>query len=118
MDLLVALEEWCAACPSSLVTTRYSSSLAKRRVQAACSGGGGNHFLSGGFSARQKGGPSYEMPGGEPVYSAVEGLLELGGMPMADGEHHGVLEMSDLDLTPGFPSMEDFFGGGFLDFMR
>jgi hypothetical protein len=23
-----------------------------------------------------------------------------------------------LDLSPDFPSMEDFFGGGFLDFMR
>lgn len=128
LEYLNDLEDWCATCPSSTVTS-YSTALAKRRVQACIRGNHGDAQA-----------PSYltglglGLPGdagdisGSPIYSAAEGLLGLGGLPIAEndgarssnsGINHMVDgSMPDMMLTPCFPSMEDFFAGGFLDFMR
>lgn len=123
-ELLAALEEWCATCQSAALVTSYSAGLARRRVLSSSVGGG-----SGEDDRRQTQGHAPPPPraggdaaAGSPLYSAAEGLLGLGGGgAVSDGlAGHHVLDMPDLglDLTPDFPSMEDFFGGGFLDFMR
>ncbi|OIW28172.1 hypothetical protein CONLIGDRAFT_634496 [Coniochaeta ligniaria NRRL 30616] len=133
LELLTALEEWAATSHSGSLVTSYSAGLAKRRVQASV--GDDHRHNTQGYVARS----GHEAPppqaeddaaAGSPLYSAAEGLLGLGGggVPVVDAEasrlssvNGHVLDMPDLGLeltTPDFPSMEDFFGGGFLDFMR
>lgn len=119
VELLTALEDWCATCQPALVTS-YSAGLAKRRIQAS----------AGAYAAKssQEGPPQrgdVDVAAGSPLYSAAEGLLGLGGVSLPDNDrppnlNNHMLDMQDLgiDLTPDFPSMEDFFGGGFIDFMR
>ncbi|KAH8906430.1 hypothetical protein BR93DRAFT_751139 [Coniochaeta sp. PMI_546] len=130
LELLTALEEWCTTCESSALVTAFSASLAKRRVQSSA---GDDQRHMHGFATRSR----HDVPparadndaaAGSPLYSAAEGLLGLGGIPVADADatrlssaNNHMLDMPDLGLdltTPDFPSMEDFFGGGFLDFMR
>ena len=134
LELLGGLEEWCAGCRSGSVVTAHSVGLARRRVLLADGvpppgqeDGGG---LGGGVG---KQGRVESVEAASPLYSAAEGLLGLGGGGMVEGSdargaaagvggHHGHVHLDvgelGLDLTPDFPSMEDFFGGGFLDFMR
>ncbi|KAB5578107.1 hypothetical protein GE09DRAFT_1088523 [Coniochaeta sp. 2T2.1] len=129
LELLAALEEWCAGCDGSALVTSYSAGLARRRVLAC--GDEGRQMQ--GYGGRGHGGQDVGIGGrgevgpGSPVFSAAAHLLQLGGVAVAETDlgrkatvHHEMLEIPDLglDLTPDFPSMEDFFGGGFIDFMR
>lgn len=121
-ELLAALEEWCATCQSAALVTSYSAGLARRRVLSSVGGGGEDDRRQTQGHAPQPLRAGDDAAAGSPLYSAAEGLLGLGGGgTVSDGlAGHHVLDMPDLglDLTPDFPSMEDFFGGGFLDFMR
>lgn len=121
LELLNALEDWCTTCPSMSLVTSYSTGLAKRRVQSCI---GIDH-------PPHRHQPSYGVGAGQgvsasrsPLFSAAEGLLGLGSTPIADHDMSAhssmdhIVDMPDLGLSPGFPSIEDFFGGGFLDFIR
>jgi hypothetical protein len=130
LEYLNDVEDWCAATPSSMMVTAYATALAKRRVRACTRSKEGDHrappYTHNGFGFL--GDNEGEAEPGSPIYSAAEGLLGLGGMP--PGEHDGGRpsnpaishlmdgSMPDLMLTPCFPSMEDFFAGGFLDFIK
>ncbi|RKU48437.1 hypothetical protein DL546_009634, partial [Coniochaeta pulveracea] len=131
LEYLNDVEDWCAATPSSMIVTAYATSLAKRRVKACTRSKDGEHetpnYAHSGFGLL--GNPEGEAAPGSPIYSAAEGLLGLGGIPPA-AEHDGGRPpnhamghmadgpMPDVMLTPCFPSMEDFFAGGFLDFIK
>lgn len=152
LELLTALEDWCAAWQGTSLVTSYSAGLAKRRVLQSSSSSAAEHHhkqvVQGYAAAARLSGQEVVVPttrgennevveAGSPLYSAAEGLLGLGGgAPMAveggdasrlggggnghNNNNHVLDDVAELglDLTPDFPSMEDFFGGGFLDFMR
>jgi hypothetical protein len=158
LELLTALEKWCAAWQGTSLVTSYSAGLAKRRVLQSSSSSSsssaaehhhkqvGQGYATAARSSGQQevvvavpptGRENEVVEAGSPLYSAAEGLLGLGGgAPMAveggdasrlggggnghNNNNHVLDDVAELglDLTPDFPSMEDFFGGGFLDFMR
>lgn len=119
LELLTALEEWCSTCPHVPLVSSYSAGLAKRRVQASIRDGRDHLPGSGGGRGRDDAALRQDAEtAGSPAYSAAEGLLGLGGVPVVGHGSDGMLDMSDLAFTPGFLSIEDFFSGGFLEYCR
>jgi hypothetical protein len=113
-----------------MIVTAYATALAKRRVRACNRVKEGEHeapnYAHSGFGLL--GNTDGGAAPGSPIYSAAEGLLGLGGIPPAEHDggrssnpaisHLADGSMPDVMLTPCFPSMEDFFAGGFLEFIK
>ncbi|KAJ9136692.1 Transcriptional activator of proteases prtT [Pleurostoma richardsiae] len=122
VELLSALEEWSSVSTSASVAPAYVAGLAKKRVQTRARSAR-REFVAGLQHGAAQLGPDGSLS--SPLYNAAEGLLGLGG---GSGSVSGggprsasmslVADMPDIGLTPPFPSMEDFFAGGFLDFIR
>ena len=117
LDLLSSLEDRYMNYPKMSLATRYVAGLAKRHVRAHMNISSATYASDVPPRNGHGSNPSNETP----LYSAAEGLLGLGsfGAQSRLSLSVGLIDdLPDLGLTPSFPSMEDFFGGGFLDFIR
>lgn len=138
LGLITRLDRWVQTSPGKAWSYKYGA-LAIRKVEARVrepgafrgeqvredlgghnnGGDGGGHGLREGLgtSARDcHDGSQVPLSGGNvQAYSEEEDMLASTGHTVDPGDGLPSFDMGEHGL---FPSMEGFFGGGFLDFMR
>ncbi|KAL7622613.1 hypothetical protein AAE478_008126 [Parahypoxylon ruwenzoriense] len=130
LDLIIRVDQWIRTSPGKAWSFKYGA-LAKRKIESRINGSPGStsaRRMSTGSPLRDQGNarnrtdalaalddhcpyqPDHEARGyraGGVFPAAVQHLEPEAGFPIFELSEHAI-----------FPSMEDFFGGGFLDFMR
>ncbi|CAJ2504750.1 Uu.00g121440.m01.CDS01 [Anthostomella pinea] len=123
LSLITHIDQWIRTSPGKSWSYKYGA-LAKNKVEARC-----NRGLRHSGAAGQKGPgdhrpasvlPNKEeppVPAGRPGAYNTDAMLTSGSSVQASGSE-SALPAFDLNEQSVFPNMEDFFGGGFLDFMK
>jgi hypothetical protein len=126
-DLLTRVDEWIRTTPGKLWSYKYGA-IARRKLDARMGTTSRDSDLSNAH------GPPHALPGSEqPSIPASDmGPTPVAGMRTSTDQNGNTIQTDDIFVPqpydPGlsfdyneqelFPSMEDFFGGRFLDFMK
>ncbi|XXG95340.1 hypothetical protein Hte_001601 [Hypoxylon texense] len=118
LDLITRIDEWIRTSPGKAWSFKYGA-LAKHKIESRISGGQRNRRNQDNVHYRSN--VQAALDGCDPLKSSTEKAGHHTSevcLPAIDQvEPEATFPTFGLSENSIFPSMEDFFGGGFLDFM-
>lgn len=124
IDLITRVDQWIKTSPGKAWSFKYGT-LAKQKIESRINGRSSSTTVP--QPSAMRGHPHSRDnvsapvgPGEHGIHGPAHEATEYhAGEAFSDPQHHESEAMFSLDMSEHaiFPSMEDFFGGGFLDFM-